>query len=402
MNKYVSISFIIIVVILISCCTSKNEPALIATSMSLHDTAAEAQPVRLTSRVPTAGAAPTAVSAPINNLPNICTLADQPFDLHQLFNINLLSLRFENESLLAFEGWTEGPDPMMTPKTPEPTADMLPGPNISTRRVLTAGEIDLLEGKIRQRSLDWVPLLNNPCGEACPLEIIGQAPNQRWQLVQIHDWLVEKSGIWLVSDDEAVRLIPYMSDLRWQWATDSSLLWLVYSDPALGGHTLVVSLENPLVIRGTGPLAEGLPHFLDPWPYVVAFSPIDKVAMSTTSFEFPELDSDELVTVDLTDTFTMTDVAKVIPGLVTVRWNDGTESFLLEVIREDSVKIQDVSGNRVVVIPRSTLELIYSLPDDGPLSPYFRIGNYALSPSGSQLAVVQGGRLLLLTCDVAP
>lgn len=395
MDKRLFLIFVIMGLFLGGCTTNNEQIPLAATSKfsDTVDTAAQ-----LTTSTPLQA---TAFPTPTKDmyLPSVCAWPHQEFDVGEALNMSMISLRFESENLLAFEGWREGPDPVVTPITPEPTPELLPGPNIYTRRVLTAGEIDLREGEIRQRSLDWVPLLNNPCGEACPLEIIGQAPNQQWQLVQIHDWLVEKSGIWLVSEDQTVRLIPYMSDLQWQWATDSSLLWLVYSDPALGGHTLAVTLENPVVLRGTGPLAEGLPHFLDPWPYIVAFSPIDKVAMSTTSFEFPELDSDELVTVDLTDTFTMTDVAKVIPGLVTVKWNDGTENFLLEVVKEDSVEIKDLSGNTLVIVPRSSLQSFYSLPDDGPLSPYFRIGNYALSPSGTRLAVLQGTRLMLFVCD---
>jgi hypothetical protein len=267
---------------------------------------------------------------------------------------------------------------------------------------MAGGQLSLAEGQFSQRPLDVDPLLNNPCGEVCPLEIIGQSPNREWQLVQVHDWLVEKSGVWLVGKNEMIRLIPYITHLQWQWATDSCLLWIVYSDPELGGYTLVAQLDNPVVTRGTGPITQDLPYLLDPWYHIVAFSPIGKVAISTTSFEFPQLDSDELFTINLTDTFTVTASPRVIPGIVTVNWNESTQSFLLEIVKESGVEIQDMSGNTLIVIPRNTLEMFHSLPDEGQLEPHFRIGDsYALSPSGAKFAVVNGSRLLLFECESA-
>jgi hypothetical protein len=314
--------------------------------------------------------------------------------------MSILQPRFENENLLIFEGWTEGPEPVVTPITPEPTPEMLPGPYIYTRRLIAGGQLNLSEGQFSQRPLDFDPLLNNPCGEACPLEIIGQSPNREWQLVQVHDWLAEKSGIWLVGKNEMIRLIPYITHLQWQWATDSSRLSVVYSDPELGGYTLVAQLDNPIVTRGTGPIIEDLTYLLDPWYYIVAFSPIDNTAISTTSFEFPQLDSDELFIIDLANASTVTPSPRVIPGIVTVSWNEGTQSFLIEIVKESGVEIQDMSGNTLIVIPRSNFAELHSLPDQGQLESYFRVGdNYALSPSGSKFAVVQGSRLLLFECE---
>jgi hypothetical protein len=353
----------------------------------------------------------TPVSIPANegHLSRVCNSLPRQFDVREVLDMSILQLRFENEDLLTFEGWTQGPEPIITPVTPEPTPDMLPGPYIYTRRLLTGGGLSLPDGQLRPRDLDMGRLLNNPCGEECPLEIISQSPNGEWQLIQIHDWSVQISGIWLVSKDEMVRLIPYIPDLKWQWAIDSSLLWIVYSDPNLGGYTLVTQLDSPVITRGTGPLTEGLPYQLDPWYYDVAFSPIEKVAISTTSFEFPELDTDELFTVDLIDTFSLTSSARVIPGIVTVNWNEATQSFLLETITESGVEIQDLSGNLLLKIPRRILEVFRSLPipDEDPLEPmepYFRIGNYAISSTGERLAVVHGPNLLIFECTqvVAP
>lgn len=348
---------------------------------------------------------PTSVPVPIEDgkyFPRVCAAPPQEFDIREALNMSILRLRFENEKLLTFEGWTEGSEPIVTPLTPEPTPNMFPGSYIYTRRQIVGGQLSLPEEQFSQRPLNVASLLNNPCGETCPLEIIGQSPNQEWQLVQVHDWLVEKSGIWLVSKKEMIRLIPYITHLQWQWATDSSLLWIVYNDPELGGYTLVAQLDNPIVIRGTGPITEDLPHLLDPWYFIVAFSPVDKMAISTTSFEFPRLDSDELFTINLTDTFTVTDSSRIIPGIVTTNWNEGTQSFLLEVVTKSGVEIQDMFENTLITIPRSILEMFHSLPNEGTLKPSFRIGdNYALSPSGVKFAVVQGFRLLLFECEPA-
>jgi hypothetical protein len=350
-------------------------------------------------------ATPTSTSVfPLSNnahSPRVCISPPQQFNIREVLDMSILDLRFENEDLVTFEGWTEGPNPIVTPVTPESTPDMFPGPYIYTRRLLSGGQISLSDGQIRPRPLDTEPLLNNPCGEDCPLEILSQSPNREWQLVQVHDWLVEISGIWLVGRTEMVRLVPYITHLQWQWAIDSSLLWIVYSDPELGGYTLVVELGSPVITRGTGSIAGELPPVLNPWYYIVAFSPIDKVAISTTSFEFTELDSDELFTIKLTDPLTLTSSTSVIPGIVTVNWNDATQSFLLEIVKESGVEIQDLSGNTLLVIPRNTLKLFHSVPDEGPLEPYFRIGNgYALSPSGEKFIIVQGPNLLLFECGM--
>ena len=345
----------------------------------------------------------TSISAPTlaNNehSPRVCTSPPQQFNIREVLEMSILDLRFENEDLVTFEGWTEGPEPIVIPVTPEATPDVFPGPHIYTRRLLTGGQISLPDSQLSPRPLVIEPILNNPCREDCPLEVISQSPNREWQLVQVHDWLVEVSGIWLVGRTEMVRLIPYITHLKWQWSADSSLLWIVYSDPELGGYTLVVELGSPVITRGTGPIAEELPSVLNPWYYIVAFSPVDKVALSTTSFEFTELDNDGLFTIRLTDPLTLTGSTRVIPGIVTVNWNDATQSFLLEIVKESGIEIQDLSGNTLLVIPRSTLELFHSIPDEGPLEPYFRIGNdFALSPSGEKFIIVQGPNLLLFEC----
>lgn len=365
-------------------------PSVTATSSSLQPTNE------------TAWAAATSVPTQANEEPSpkVCTLPPQQFNIGDVLNMSLLNLRFENENRLTFEGWTSGPEPIITPVTPEPTPDMFPGPYIYTRRLLTSGQLNLLNGQLSIHTPDFEPLLNNPCGEDCPLEIIGQSPNREWQLVQVHDWLVDVSGIWLVSKSEMIQLIPYIAYLKWQWAADNSLLWIVYSDPEVGGYTLVAQLGSPVIVRNTVFGTEELPFQLDPWSHIVAFSPIDKIAISTTSFEFASDDTDELFTINLTDTFTVTEPSKIVPDIVTVNWNEGTQSFLLEIVRESGVEIQDLSGDTLLIIPRSTIELFYKIPTDKSLPSYFRIGDdYALSPSGARFAVVQGSNLLVFECE---
>lgn len=422
MNKHLFLIFIFITITLYSCAPNNSE-IITPTYQSPVAVGAEVSTISPAQNTPMPVATLTHVlSQPINEMaatatltftpthesdgsvPRVCTSPPQQFNVHEVLDMSILHLRFENENLLTFEGWTQGSEPIVIPVTPEPTPDMLPSPNISTRRLLVGGQLSLPEGQLSSRPLNISPLLNNPCDEDCPLEIIGQSPNEKWQLVQIHDWLVQKSGIWLVSTNEAVRLIPYITDLNWQWATDSSLLWVVYSDTQLGSHSLVAQLDAPVITRSTGSVIEDLSYLLDPWLYIIAFSPVDKVAISTPSFEFQGYDTDELFTINLTEPFTLTDSTKLIPGLVTVSWNEATQSFLLEIMKESGVEIQDLSGNTLIMIPRHILEVFRFLPipDEEqslePLEPYFRIGNYALSPLGERLAVVQNSNLLLFDC----
>jgi hypothetical protein len=337
----------------------------------------------------------------------VCTTLPQRFDFRAELGIyQILDLRFENEDILTFEGWTGRPDASLAPQTPEPTPDMMPGPYPSAGVLLVAGQLNIPDGIVEPRTIAFAPLLNNPCGEACPLEIISQSPDERWQLVQVNDWLREKMGIWLVGEKDMVKLTRYVPfGLDWQWADDSSMLWLEYSDPDRGGSTLVVYLENPIIVNETE-----YGSALDPTFYFPDFSPTEKVVLSTANpFELG-VDTDELFTLNLTESLTQTASTQVIPGLISADWNDATQSYLLQIVNRNdaeiqSVEIQNQDGQVLVTIPQN---ILYSIETGLSLGekpvPSYRFslpGQYALSSSGRYVAKVKNSsEIWLFDCSL--
>lgn len=343
-----------------------------------------------------------------NITPKTCTLPPQRFNTNKELGINsIASFRFDTHDVLTFEGWVQRPEPSVTPITPEPTPDMYPEPNRSSRQLLVGGQIDIPSKMITLRPLNMKMPIHNPCEEACPLDVIAQSPNQEWQLVQVSDWLRERMGIWLVSEGVTMRLIPYVPGrIKWQWSTDNSLLWMVYSDPDLGGYSLVIDLIDSANNTGIGASLRELPVALDPWANVLAFSPTNKLVFSTTSFEFPQLDTNEVFTTALADVDIQPELVGTIPGLVTLDWNETTQSVLMQIVNRDEsgisgIEIQDVAGNKLLILPQEMLTLFGSVEQEDAY--YYRMsdpGGYALSESGSRLAVLRDLReIWIFDCD---
>lgn len=338
----------------------------------------------------------------------VCTMLPRQFDLRTELNINRVAdLRFEEDKFLLFEGWADRPAPSVFPVTPEPTPSILPEPYPSARLLLVAGQLNINESKLEPRDFAFEPLLNNPCGETCPIEIISQSPDKEWQLVQVSDWLREKMGIWMVGEENMLRLIPYVpADMNWEWATDSSILWFIYSDPDRGGHSLLVLPGNPIEVKEE---EHGSP--LDPTFYFPSFSPTEKLVLSTANPFEQDIDTNVLYTIDITDitkSVTQTTSTEIVSGIVSADWNDATQGFLFQIIYRNSteiekVEIRDLAGQLLVTVPQS---LIYTLTPNltEDIVPFYRFSlpqKYALSSSGRYLAVAsETGEILLFDCTL--
>ncbi len=417
MNRYFLL-LLLAVTTLFACTPNVGDIATESSSQSLKMTVTISPTILLPTRTLTSVTEPTStieVSADRTIVPTetptesvlnlittqrICTTLPQHFNFYAELGIyQILDLRFESEEVLTFEGWADRSNVPLVPQTPEPTPDMMPGPIPSARVLFMAGQVNIPTSILESRTLVFAPLLNNPCGEECPLEIINQSPDERWQLVQVSDWLREKIGIWLVGEKEMVQLIRYVPfGLDWQWARDSSMLWLEYSDPDRGGYALVVYPEDSITVKET---EYGSP--LDPTFYFPDFSPTEKIVLSTANSFEQGVDTDELLMLDLTDSFTQVTSIQVIPGLISADWNDATQGYLLQIVnRIDreilSVEIQNQNGQVLVTIPQG---ILYSIEPrlTEELAPFYRFslpGEYALSASGRFLAVVQNSREILL------
>lgn len=364
--------------------TSSIDPTVIPTQ--------PLQPTITAALLPT----PTAVSAEI--VSRTCTISPQRFNFRQSLNMNELSyLRFENENSLIFEGRTNRPEPIVTPVTPDPTPEIRPDPFASYRILITGGQLNLLDGKFTSRPLEVGSPLGNPCGEDCPMEVISQSPNGKWQVIQVSDWVREKEGYWLVSENEMVHLVPYVTGAELRWSDDSSLLWLVTSYPNdIGGYTLLIQLGDSVSIKES---ERG--SWLDPLFYFYAFSPLDRMLILMPSYEHGFSRTEELFQIDLAEYPVQATKVRDVPGIVAVSWNVPTQSFLIQIVKEEMVEFQDLSGNTLVTIPFSTLESVIPALADENGSLLTGLGrNYTLSESGKRLALVHSpGEIWVFYCE---
>lgn len=367
-----------------------NMPALAATKGS-------SSPIAVTPSTPL----PTSVIGATNT--RLCQVPPQRFRFSEALGIErLAALRFETENLVRFEGWTQRPEPTITPITPESTPFERPEPGSSYRILLKGGQLDLTKSTIDQQSLNVDDPLANPCGEACPLEVIGQSPNGKWQLIQISDWLREKMGLWLVSDTASTQLIPYVpADPKWRWAADNSSLWLSFADMEQGGHSLVVQLNEQPGIK----MSE-YGSLLDPNFYFLDYSPLDHTVRAVPSYELGNERADEVFTIWLGDGLEEVIAEQSIPGIVSVNWNEATQSFVAQTVTEDGVTFRELSGALSLTIPRDVVETLFpSLTSTTSALQYgiSALGDSAISRSGGKLALVHSpGEIWVFDCLASP
>ena len=309
-------------------------------------------------------------------------------------------LRFESEELVTFEGWTDRPEPTILPRTPEPTTEPGMAINVSSRIFLTAGQLDLSNGALSPRPLAVSAPLANPCGEACPLEVLDQSPNGEWQLIQVNDWLRAQMGLWLVSAETEIRVVPYVPAYpSWQWAEDNSLLWLVYSFEEYGGETLVIHLDNPPIVYKSQ--VGGL---LDPVMYWSSFAPADNMAFAVPAPEIDHDNMEQVFTIALKDDPERASGVWDVPGIVSVAWNEATRSTFAQGVTPDGITFQELPGGLSLTIPNETLATLLpsftSAADNLPTG-LSAPGNWAISPSGGKLVLLPNPAVLWVF-DCAP
>ncbi len=392
---------------MVSCTTSEpvKQTAMVTEQAPVTVMAPSATPLAASTRhlLPTMTAtaalsSTTIISTNTEYRPKTCTTPPQRFNFSQGLGMQELSnLEFEDEYSLVFEGWTNRPDPLVTPVTPEPTPEIRPDPFASHRILVTSGQLNLLNGTFSSRPLAVGHPLSNPCGEDCPMEVISQSPDSKWQVIQVSDWVSETEGYWLVNEDKMERLVPYITGTTFRWADDSSLLWLITPYPNdRGGYTSLVQLGDSVSVKQS---ERG--GWLDPLLYFHAFSPFDKTLVLMPSFEHGHSRTEELFQTNLIEYPMQITKARDIPGIVAVSWNTPSQNFLIEVVKEKSVEFQDLLGNTLVTIPFSTLEpIIPTLKDDSSSLSTGLSHNYALSESGQRMALVHSsGEIWVFSCE---
>lgn len=255
--------------------------------------------------IPSATATPTATpTTPALLQPNMTTVPIMCSQVKSYINIQqesnseswrLMDFVFEREDMLTFLMWSYRPysGPTPTPLTGSPT-------ELSrSQRVLLKGQTwDFnSENLVRSPVTDQIAI-QSPCDQDCPLEVIGVAPNNSWQLLQITDAPTDYQGFWLINNETVKNLVPYVPFYsQWQWSSDSRLLWLIYalhdiSGESYGFESMIVDLASPtspqIVFQSWNQSESQVLNLLSPDEYELVFSPVEKTVLSYESVTFSE------------------------------------------------------------------------------------------------------------------
>lgn len=325
---------------------------------------------------------------------NICTTPATVYDLRQHFgSLIMTELDFHDEDTLVVSGW--GPDDYYAEASPEPSASPAPGDIPSASSIFMEGQYNLVTGEAAWQE-EEAPILKEPCSGECSYEVISVSPDDRWQLVLVRRRPDTIDGIWLVSSGTKKQLVDFVpSASSWDWANDGSWLWFQYSLPEFGITATFVKLDyfDPLEF-----FEIEINSALDPTSFTLAIDPYSGTAVSVANPGARGIveDPDLMRIFDLNKSVVEPVAASSIPGILRVEWNQVTGSYILVTEVGDELMVQELDGALSLRVPFRMLAghlpeeiLRYNLP----------LSNYALSPSGSRLAVGLGDlRVMVLDC----
>lgn len=397
-NNRPVISFVlsfIPVLILLGCTMSTENVTEVAEQPDLTHTVAS---LTITPTLTSVSSTVVPLKSPTNtpttetDLVFVCPNPPQQFNIQEHLDIiDIRQLSFINDETIIFDGWATRPKPEETDEADSTQSVDLFAPNKSARVWHKAGQLNLTTGAVVSRTLDFTPLINQPCDEKCVLDILSQSPNNEWQLVQISDGQNNQDGVWLVDQEEKIQLLPYVPrSSNWQWSTDSSLLWYVHDLEEVGTGAIIVLLNDLEAIVNVG--SYGTDNPLNPTSYLTAFSPTNKTILSTVSWAGIESTPDVIYLSDLTQNPVKTVATRAVPGVRTVVWDETTQMYLLVVIKEDGLEIQDVDGVVLTKVPLDVFETLFPALADNyiDLSAVLPDKGYTLSSSREYLAIGYG------------
>lgn len=288
----------------------------------------------------------------------------------------LMDYVFENENAITFLMWSNRPYPE---GTPTPFAGTIapgsgpPGELRRSSRVLLKGQTwDFNGGNLVESPVTEQDAIQSPCEADCPLEVVGVAPDNSWQLLQVTEAPAEYQGLWLANEETVYNLVPYVPiDSRWQWSNDSQLLWLIYTLHDIGGESyafesMVVDLSAPaspqIIFQSWNPNEWQSPHLLSPNKYKLVFSPEDKTVLS---YEF--VPSSEPNPLDNQLEVYRLDVSQNPPQLLDtykaqypflIDWSDTLQDFMVLEINANGAVIYTLNNHIVYEIPVGVLKNI--------------------------------------------
>ncbi len=345
----------------------------------------------------------------------------------------LMDFVFEQEDVITFLMWSDRPYPESSPTpviTPISEGGGPPyplGELSQSRRVLLKGQTwDFNTGTLVETPVTEQDAIQNPCDQDCPLEVIGVAPDNSWQLLQITEAPAEYQGLWLVNEETVYNLVPYVPIFSdWQWSTDSRMLWLLYmlqdgSGETYGSERMVVDLAAPalprIVFQSWDADQSQWLNFLPPSRdgYGFVFSPADKTVLAYEYFGAPSLIPQDnrlyVYHIDFSaDPPHLQDVYEArFPTLID--WSEALQDFVVTELSSAGAAIYALNHEVVYEIP---MEVIKHMPRlvgvDGQIRTdlnteiditalYLRLERVAISPDLQHVVLVSDSEAWAFSC----
>lgn len=322
---------------------------------------------------------PVLLEANTATTPILCSQFKSYINIQQETNndsTELMDYVFENEDAITFLMWSSRPYPGGTPTpfagTIEPGGVPPGGLSRSHRRLLKGLTWDFNSGNLVESPVTEQNAIQSPCEADCPLEVVGVAPDNSWQLLQLTEAPDEYQGLWLANEEMVYNLVPYVpSNSRWQWSNDSQLLWLIYtlqdnSGESYASESMVADLTAPaspqIIFQSYDPNEWQSPHLLSPNKYRLVFSPEDMTVLSyeAVSSSEPNPPNNQLEVYRL-------DVSQNPPQLLDtykaqypflIDWSDTLQDFVVLELNANGAVIYTLNNHNVYEIPVGVLQNI--------------------------------------------
>lgn len=360
-KKLLFFTIIIIILLFSGCIATDNKPTIPTYSYSNDDgitmtptkvsiTVTPNLEANIVQHTPDIVATPTATRLVIQtSTPDplrTCTTPPVVFNYRDTLGISFVTnLMFINEDTLVFDGWAPRQQPLSQETS---TAEEFSQGSFNV--TFKPGLIDLSNGYIVSKSMEFKPLLANPCQGDCFAEIWGQSPDEMWQIIQVNSHNPDEIGVWLVGLNDLIQLVSYVpTSSQWQWANDSSLLWYIYPDRDYGAFADAIHLTSPLTANfhdslGSSPIVTL--HPINPTNNSLAFDPEYKTIASIG--ELGSLDSKELYIINVEIYPFEVKSSQIMPGAIAVNWNEATQSYLFNIIQDKGIEFQYEGGSTLL------------------------------------------------------
>jgi hypothetical protein len=315
-------------------------------------------------------------------------VGDLPFICNQQIKLDLpqtkrfLGLRFVEDDKMLARAWIQDVDHPGSLK-------------------VQSWQVNLATRQFSEVAQSPIALMNDPCNGQCNTTVIDESPNKQWQIALAKGQL-RQSGLWLVGNQQQIKLTDSGYDAKWAWSTDSTAVW--FSQPARYGFGLLGRL---LYLRQVVRAHDFPQELISANDSRVVFLPDEKVIASIDPAR-TGLDSSETITRNqtLSKLTIISDVVTIsktgsVEGLAKISWDAGRQSLLMTLLSNADLNIALPSGIVLARVPRSVFESNHFEARKLLFDSNAELEEIILSTDRRHLAWIDGSAIVVYQCAKA-